>query len=138
MSGSSVPIPIIPTLDSQSILKDPRDILAYVLRYYTTAPKSISDTTPNAMISIMDDISKYQGNQSTLISAVTTSLQSVYTRFFPMGSLSVDVSTSDNGDGSYNVTILLSVILNGVNYTIGGDVSVSNTGILQLKFHPSF
>ena len=133
MSGT----PIIPCLDTQSLLVDPRDILSYVLRYYTTAPKSVSDTTPYAMISLADDISRYQDNQNNLSRAVTTALQSVYTRFFDPGTTSVDVSTSDNGDGSYNLTIQLSVGKNGVPYTLGANVAVSNNGILQLKYHPS-
>ena len=129
--------PIIPCLDTQSILSEPRDILAYVLRYYTTAPKSVSDTTPYAMISLADDVSRYQGNPSHLANAVNKALLTTYSRFFDPGAVSVDVSTEDNGDGSYNVTILLSVIRNGTTYTLGADVAVGNNGILQLKWHPS-
>lgn len=133
MSG----IPIIPTLDTQQILQDPRDILSYQLRYYTTAPKSVSDTTPNEMISLMDDISKYQYNSGSLVNAVSNSLQTVYNRFFPPGATTVNVSPSDNGDGTYDIVIQISVILSGSIYSLGANVSVNTTGVLQLKWHPS-
>ena len=130
---------ILPCLDTQNILNDPRDILAYVIRYYTTAPKSVSDTTPNLMISLMDDISRYQNTPSTLISAVTTALQTVLGNYFPLptSAVSVNVSTNDNGNGTYNLTIELAINTNNNNYTMGADVSVNSTGILQLKFHPT-
>lgn len=134
---SDSPIPIIPTLDTCPILTDVRDILAYILRYYTTAPKSVSDTTPRQMISLMDDISKYQGDKSLLVSKATYALQTVYSQFFPQDASSVDITTSDNGDGSYNLIIQLTATVNGSTYTVGGNVSVSNTGILQLTWHPS-
>jgi len=131
------PTPVIPTLDSISIIQDPRDILSYVLRYYATAPKSVSDSTPDAMISLADTTSRYQANPNTMAVQVTTDLTTVYNRFFPPGSLSVIVDTADNGDGSYNITIQLAVILNAVSYTLGADVSVNSTGLLQLKWHPA-
>jgi hypothetical protein len=138
MSGTT-PINIIPTLDLQSILSNPTDILGYVIRYYTTAPQSISDTTPHAMISLANDVSRYQNSPDTLVGAVTRSLQSVLQRYFPAPSqVTVDVSTSDNGDGSYDLTILLAVTTNGNNYSLGANVSVNATGRLQLKFTPNF
>ena len=129
-------IPIIPTLDTAPILTDPRDILGYVLRYYTTSAKSVSDSTAPGMISFMDDISRYQNDPSLLCNEVTKSLQSVYGRFFDPRTTTILVTSGDNGDGTYNITIQLSVIQNGSSYTLGADVTVSKTGILQLKWHP--
>jgi hypothetical protein len=132
-------IAMIPTLDTQSILSDPRDILGYQLAFYTRTPKSVSDTTPWAIVSMADAISRYQYNQSALVAAVTQDLKSVYARFFtpPAGSVSVDVSTSDNADGTYDVTINLSAVSNGVPYTLGADVTVNAAGSLHLKYHPA-
>jgi hypothetical protein len=129
---------ILPTLDSQSILTNPVDILSYIIRYYCTAPKSISDTTPTLMISLADDVSRYQNDSGMLINIVTTALQSVLNQYFPSpnASSTVDVSTSDNGDNTYNLTIQLVATVNGAVYTIGADVSVNSAGILLLKFHP--
>jgi len=137
MSGTTV---IIPTLDSLPILTDPRDILGYTIRYYATAPKSVSDTTPKYMISLADTVSKYQSDPDALANRVIADLQIVLNRFFfsPNASTSVDVSTSDNGDGTFNLTIQIAAMLNGNPYTLGASVSVNSTGILQLKFHPSF
>jgi hypothetical protein len=133
------PISIIPTLDSQSLLVDPRDKLAYVVRWYATAPKSVSNSTPNAMISLADTTSRYQSDSSQMIKAVTDDLQGVFSRIFPsrVANVSVDVSASDNGDGSYNITLQLAVSQNGTNYTIGADVTVDNTGLLIPKWHPT-
>lgn len=135
-STTSPPINAIFTLDSQSILTNPIDILSYVLRYYCTAAKSVSNTTFNQMISIMNTISKYQNNSNTLVQQVTNDLMSVFSRFFPSNSTIVNVTSSDNGDGSYNITIKLAVILNNTSYTLGSDVTVNSNGVLQLKWHP--
>lgn len=135
MSGNQ-PTPIIMTLDSQSVLTSPLDIMGYLLRYYMTAPKSVSNTAYPFMISIADTISKYQGNAASLGQQVTTDLTSVFNRFFPPGSSVINVSTEDNGDGTYNLTLQLSVSINGQSYALGADVSVNSAGILNLKWHP--
>lgn len=134
MSGSNF---IIPTLDSQSILMDPRDILSYIIRYYCTAPKSVSNTAYNYTISLTDTISKYQGNRSQLKQYVTNDLQEVLNRFYPVNTSSIDISTEENDNNSYNVVIKISVIKDGRSYSIGADVSVSANGILQPKWHPN-
>lgn len=134
---SETPTPIIPNLGPMSIISSPVDILAYVIRYYTTAPKSVSDATHDLMISLADDVSRYQSDPNNLISVVTTSLQSVYNRYFPGRSITVDVSANDNGNGTYNITIQVSVILDGINYTLGSDVQVNRNGVLLLTFHPT-
>jgi hypothetical protein len=132
------PTNIIPTLDSQSILTSPIDQIGYIIRYYCTAPKSISNTTFAQMISIADTISRYQGNKSTLTQQITNDLNSVFNRFFPLGSTIINVTTTDNDDGSYNVTIGVSAVINGVNYSLGANVGVTTTGILTLKWTPQF
>ena len=139
VSGTASPIPILPCLDTQSILNDPRDILAYIIRYYVTAPKSVSDTTPFSMISLADDISRYQNSPSTIVSKVTEALQQTLANYFPKpdASASVDVTTSDNGDGSYNLTIRVAASTVNGTFSLGADVGVGSTGILQLKFHPN-
>lgn len=139
MSSTITPAPIniIPTLDTQSILSDPRDILAYQLRYYCTAPLSVSNSTAGAMISIADTASRYQGSSETMVKQVTKDLTSVYNRFFPIGATIVNVSSSDNANGTYNLTIALAVNVNNTSYTLGADVSVNQNGILSLKWHPN-
>ena len=129
-------MPMIPTLDRQPLLTHPTDILSYVLRWYTTSPKTISDTTPTAIISIIDTISRYQSNPSTLASKVASDLYSVYGNYFPVGTTTVDTSTSDNGNGTYNLTISISTIQGGSPYSIGVDITVGNSGILQFTPHP--
>ena len=134
----TTPIPIVPTLDAQSILSNPQDILAYQLRYYITMPLSVSDTTSGLMISLADTVSRYQAIEGNLVRSVTDDLTTVYSRFFPQtGSLTVDVTTSDNGDGTYNITILLAVIVNGQSYTLGSDVTVGAAGNMVLTYHPN-
>ena len=137
MSVTTTPIPIIPTLDVQSILDDPRDILAYILRYYVTAPKSVSNSTPAAMISFADTASRYQSDSNVLSSAIIKDLSSVYGRFFDLNATTIDVSTQDNGNGTYNVTILLATIKNNTSYTLGASISVDNTGAINIKYHPN-
>lgn len=132
----STAINIIPTLDSQSILTDPRDILGYIVRYYCTAPKTVSDTTSSYMISIADTISRYQAAPSNMIKQVTNDLQGILNRFFPVNASSVDVTSSTNPDGSYNLTIRLTAVSNGTSYSLGSDVTVNSAGILNLKWHP--
>ncbi len=90
------------------------------------------------MISIADTISRYQGNKSTLTQQITNDLNSVFNRFFPLGSTIINVTTTDNDDGSYNVTIGVSAVINGVNYSLGANVGVTTTGILTLKWTPQF
>lgn len=136
--AAAAPIAIIPTLDSQSILTDPRDIMGYVLRWYVTAPKSISDSTPRQMISIIDTISRYENDKSTLIAKVTEELQGVFNNYFANGTASVDTTANDNGDGSYNLTITLAVVQANSTTTLGADISTDSTGMVSLKWHPSF
>ena len=138
MSSSTTPTNIIPTLDTQSILTNPKDIIGYILRYYFTAPKSVSNSTYNYMISFADTSSQYQGVATNLVTQVTRDLNTVLNRFFPAGATSVNVSSSDNGDGSYNLTVQVSTVVNGKSYALGSDVSVTSTGILNLKWHPQF
>lgn len=136
MSTTVTPINIVPTLDSQSILTDPRDILGYQLRYYCTAPKSVSNVTFNSMISIADTASRYQDNPEVMASQVTSDLNTVFNRFFPPGATTINVSTDDNGDGTYNLVIQMAVFVNGKSYTLGADITVTSTGIAVLKWHP--
>ena len=127
---------IIPTLDSQSILTDPRDILGYTLRFYCSTARSVSDNMYYNIVSIQDTISRYQNNPTSLATQVTKDLTNVLNRFYPSGASNVDVSTSSNGDGTYNLKIQLSVITNGSSYALGADVSVNSNGMLSLKWHP--
>jgi hypothetical protein len=136
MMVSTTPINIIPTLDTQSILTDPRDILAYVLRYYCTAPKSVSNSTYGQMISFADTASKYQSNVSNMVSHVTSDLKSVLQRFFKGNVLTVDIGADDNGNNTYDIVIQLAVTVNNVNYSLGANVSVGSTGILNVTWHP--
>lgn len=135
---AATPISIIPTLDTQSILTDPRDILAYILRYYAMAPKSVSNSTPALMISLADTVSRYQANADYLAEMVAQDLNGVYNRFFAPGTTTVDVSSTDNGDGSYNLTISLAVLQNTQTFMLGASVTVNQSGILNLKWHPAF
>ena len=129
---------IIPTLDTQSILKNPSDILAYVIRYYFTAPKSVSNSTFDFMVSFADSASKYQNVIANLVSQVQKDLMGVFNRFFSAQATTVNVTPQDNGDGSYNITVECSTVVNGKNYALGGDITVNNTGVLQIKWHPQF
>ncbi len=138
---TTAPTPIILTLDSQSVLSNPIDIIAYVLRYYLTAPKSVSDTTYAAMISFADTASRYQDNLNVTAQSVITDLSAVFNRFFNAtnnGGSSIDVTPTDNGDGTYNLTIAITVSVQGRSYALGADVSIDNTGVLAIKYHPSF
>lgn len=129
---------IIPTLDSQSVLVNPSDQLAYILRYYFTAPKSVSNTSLNYMISFADTASRYQNVATDLITQVTQDLMGVYNRFFPPQATTVNVSAENNGNGTYNITVQVSTVVNGTSYALGSDVTVNATGVLQIKYHPQF
>lgn len=136
-STAATPTAIIPTLDTQSILANPKDIMAYVLRYYFTAPKSVSNTTYAMMASFAETASRYQSVPSNLVAQVEADLQNVYNRFFPIESTTVNISSSDNGDGSYNIIVQVSTIQNGTSYALGSDVSVNANGVLEIKWHPN-
>lgn len=137
MSGTANPTPIVPTLEGLGILSDPQDILAYVLRWYVTVPKSISDSTPDHIISIADSTSRYQNNPTRLVEAVRNDLMGVYTRYFGPGSSTIDISVNDHGNGTYDIIIQIAAIVAGKSHTLGSNVTVGQDGAITLKFHPS-
>lgn len=122
----------IPTLGSQEFITKPQLMMAYVLRYYTTAPKSTSNTHYDQKISLTDTLSRYGNDMSAITGPVRVELLAEFTRLFPDASIEIDVTTTSTDNVTYELVISPIVTMDGMAYTVDKTVSIKN-GVLYIS-----
>lgn len=99
--------PIIPTLHSSAgILTDKADIVAYVIRHVLAQAKKTSVHLDKYKVSFRKLEAEYGANTEELRVALSRHLDNILRRYFPGGSVRIDVSSSvTNTDGVYTLEI---------------------------------
>lgn len=129
--------PIIPTLMSDiNQLKNPIDIIKYVLRWYMYVPKNINDSLNEQEISFRYTDANVGHNRELIVSASQKDIETVLRRYFPKATaIDVNVSTDDYDAVRYNITFDISIINNGQSYSISTDFQVDSDGHLVYEFN---
>lgn len=122
----------IPTLGAALFLDRPQDMLAYVLRYYASAPFQGNNSNISQAISLANTLSRYSYDRTQITGPIIAELQAEYGRVFPdAASVSVDVTTTAVSDSLYTITISPTVTIGTTVYSVSRTLSASN-GILTL------
>lgn len=128
--------PIIPVLMSDiQQLSQPVDIIKYILQWYTHTPKNINDTFASDEISFRYDDATSGHNPELIKEVVRTRLMYILKKYFPTGSLTVEVTTTPVDEVRYNITIDILVIIDKVPYSLSNDYSVDSEGNLEYKLN---
>ncbi len=127
---------VIPILSSNHHrLTKPVDIIKYVLRHYCYVPKNINDTFADQEISFRYDDAQSGGDKDILRNLVNKSLSSVLTRYFPgAASIDIDVSIIDIDEVRYNLSVDITVFVDGMPHTISSNYALDQNGQLLYEF----
>lgn len=125
----------IPSMSSDIMdIKDPTNILKYILRHYVHTPKNINDTFANQEISFTYDVAESGSNMERLVGTIEGSLVGVLSRYFVGAeSLDVIVDSIDVDDKTTNVSISLNVIIGGDMYSVDEDIIVNKDGTVDFN-----
>lgn len=132
--------PMVFTLGPQTVLTDPKQIIAYTLRHFINAPASVSDIYRNMTISLPDIISNYGSDRATVSKPIITQLTGALSRIFGNTStVTIDVDIEDppmssgkSGSRYYSVGISVRVQYNGMIYSCDPSITVNANGQLVL------
>lgn len=131
--------PLVMTLGAQTLVTDPRAIIAYQLRYFIYAPLSVSDTYQGMAVSLADCVSRFGRDRSAVIGPITTQLTDMFTRIFGEDSVvTVDVraenTNSTDGQGQpdiyYTLRLGVQVTYNGIIYPADPTIYVENGNLV--------
>ena len=123
--------PIIPVLMADiNQIRQPIDIIKYVLQWYTHTPKNINDTFADQEISFRFDDATSGHNPDEIKGVVRVRILNTLKKYFPTGSVTVDVSTELVDDVRYNIKIDILVIIDGVPYSLSNNYAIDKDGYL--------
>lgn len=125
--------PVVPTLSKTTFLTDPSDSIAYIIRHFCSAPKSVTETTWSSNISIEDIISRYSGSIDTICSQAQQALATVFNRIYGNGSTTVTVTYQTTNQIDYAIVISVLVGYNNNIYSISSNITVNSNGQLILS-----
>lgn len=124
----------IPTLGAALMLTSPPDMMAYVLRYYATAPFQGNNENITQAISLANTLSKYSYDSSMVTNPIQSELTDEFNRVFPQAtSLSVDVSVTTVTSSLYTISISPTVTIGENTYSVSRTISTSNGVITMLN-----
>lgn len=122
----------IPTLGAALMLTSPPDMMAYVLRYYATAPFQGNNENISQAISLANTLSKYSYDSTMVSNPIQTELTDEFNRVFPDAtSLSVDVTVTTVTSSLYTITISPTVTIGQDTYAVSRTISTNN-GVITL------
>lgn len=133
-------IPIIPTLHlNAGILKEKTDVVAYLIRHTLTQSSKVSNTFGKELVSFRELDSKYGGDPEELQELFSRKLNTLMRRYFPDGSVSVDVTMSNKDtDGQYSLEIRATNVATENNQQTliltDAKVTMRENYILDIKF----
>lgn len=131
-------IPIVPTLHSSSgLLVDKSDIVAYVIRHVLTQSGKTSNTYFKDIVSFRTLESLYGADLEEFREMFSRLLNKVLKRYFPDGSVTVDVeTTTPDSDGLYNMEIraLTSTTTDDILILTNAKVAIKDGNILNINF----
>lgn len=123
--------PVIPVLMADiNRLSQPIDIIKYILQWYTHTPKNINDTFADQEISFRFDDATAGHNPEEIKTVVRVRLLNTLKKYFPTGTVTVDVTTTAVDDVRYNINIDILVILDGTPYSLSNNYVVDKDGYL--------
>ena len=124
----------IPTLGAALMLTSPPDMMAYVLRYYATAPFQGNNENITQAISLANTLSKYSYDSSMVTNPIQSELTDEFNRVFPQAtSLSVDVSVTTVTSSLYTISISPTVTIGENTDSVSRTISTSNGVITMLN-----
>ena len=127
--------PVILSLNSAiGIVKDKRDIAAYIVRQYFSNPGKTSELFEEELISFNKTRVLYNNNLDRLVEDVESSLREVLKRYMPNDDISIEAKAVNIQDTSrYNIELRVYINDNGKKelILIEGRVYISGT-VLQL------
>lgn len=132
MSGTLVLNPCVPTLGATTLLTDPSQILAYVIRQFCTTPQHISTLYYQNVISLGDLISRSGNDANAVAGPAQTALMQVLNAIFGSGAASVSTEINQLTDASYSLVLVVQVVYQGQVYGVTPTVQVTN-GVLVLQ-----
>lgn len=127
-----LPIPAIPTLGATTLLTDPGQIIAYVIRQFCTTPRSISTIYQDSVISLGDILSRASNDSTAATQQAQIALTKVFGSIFGNGSINVSVTSEQVTSATYSLLIVVQVNYNNTIYGISNTVQVNN-GVLVLE-----
>lgn len=113
--------------------KEPQDIMKAVLQWYMVNPAGINDTFRKHEISFIFDVADNPG-ATQLLAVVKGNLIKVLRRYFPDGSLTVDVARDDIDSRNYTLTIDIALTSQGESYSVGQEYRIDRDGKLTYEF----
>lgn len=133
MIMADVIVPMVPTLGATLMLTNPAEILAYTVRHFACAPKSISAMFYNQSYSLLDLISRYGQSQEAIVIPVQSALEKMCSAIFGnQGSSLVQVSTINLGNDMYTLVINVQVVIGQLIYSVSPKISISKDGVIQM------
>ena len=125
--------PIILTLRKNTAVTDISEQIAYIIKYFWKAPKSMNDTLRDYMVSYMDIVSTYT-DIPTICNQCQIALTGVFTRMYGNGSAAVSVTSSTEDGVNYSITIDVTVTWNDETYGASDKFTVDSDGKIVLLF----
>ena len=123
------PTPMVPTLGGDPYLRDPVRIIAYILNYYFSAPKSAMITWYNEAISFKHTLARRRDSEEEILpEAVSSELTAALTRIFgSQVQVEVTLHPGEN-DITKILRISVSVIVDGTPHMLDKNVTLSEDG----------
>lgn len=123
---------IVPTMSTVSHLKNPSEIIPYVLRHFARAPAKTLSVFTNQEISLQDILSKYDHDRELVIDPIQIALRSTFSRIFPDSTPLISVTTAwvNEEAGTYDIFISVQLNIDGQVYSITNSITVED-GILK-------
>lgn len=112
------------SLGNAFVITSPTTIIPLVLRNFFSVPKSAVNTFQDMVISLPDIISRYGYDKNQITTPIFNALNTVFNRIFPTAAVNVDVTTVDQENGAYDISISVIVTINGMAYTVDDSTSI--------------
>lgn len=123
--------PKLPVLDSKGWVTHPPEMLDSLMSYYINAESNQSDFFGNAVRALKTDIAAFNQSEFTLKNNVTTSLDIIFSAWFPEG-VEIDVTVapvSPDKPNMLNVSAKVTVVADGIRHDLGYQVSLLNGNV---------
>ena len=127
---------ITPTLHlNVGVLKNPTDILSYILRHYLYVPSGIYENYINEEVSFSKAFAEFSSNIEYLKEKITSDLTNILQRYFENNESIVDIVSTNIDDKAVELSIDLQVLKDGKSYSVSPSITIDNaTNKFEIKF----